>query len=252
MDHVHCYFELFPIQSKSGTSGGIFCKQLFTITANGHCLQYAITIDAGSTHSKAILFKWRADKLNETGVIKQVHTCHISRGIASYAHDRVNTAAGDLMSCIKQLATHLDRATSLEHTFVYLGATAGMRMLNLSDPQASSTVFEAIKTKFVESGLQTKRVSIITGKEEGLFAWVAVNYLSGSLFGHSRFSSEKLNGTYGVLDMGGASAQIAHQIIAGSDGPQDSVHIRLYGTNYTVHTYSNFCFGTEQALKRYF
>ena len=134
-------------------------------------MQYAITVDAGSTHSKAILFRWKADKLNETGLIKQVQTCHVPRGIATY-EGRLENAAADLMDCISKLAAHLDSATSLEHTFIYLGATAGMRMLNLSNPNESTNIFETLRTKFIEMGLQPRRVSIITGKEEGLFAWV--------------------------------------------------------------------------------
>ena len=185
--------------------------------------------------------------MNDTGLIEQVETCDIERGIATYNNDRAS-AASDLMICIEQLANHLDSATSLEHTFVYLGATAGMRMLNASDPIATTDVFETIKAKFVQSGLQTKRVSIITGQEEGLYAWVAVNYLSGIFFNQTNF----WNQTYGVLDMGGASTQIAHQINdTNASADTDSLHIRLYGTNYTIHTYSNFCFGTEQALNRF-
>lgn len=84
---------------------------------------------------------------------------------------------------------------------------------------------------------------------------MAVNYLSGTFFDHSK-KADSTNRTYGVLDMGGASAQIAQQIGSSrssrSEEEDDSVHIRLYGTNYTVHTYSNFCFGTEQAMRRYF
>lgn len=84
---------------------------------------------------------------------------------------------------------------------------------------------------------------------------MAVNYLSGTFFDHIKGVNSG-NRTFGVLDMGGASAQIAQQIssnLSGSgDETNDYVHIRLYGTNYTVHTYSNFCFGTEQALRRYF
>ena len=82
---------------------------------------------------------------------------------------------------------------------------------------------------------------------------MAVNYLSGLFFDHSKRANNSANSTFGVLDMGGASAQIAQQISSsGSEESDDIVHIRLYGTNYTVHTYSNFCFGTEQALRRYF
>ncbi len=137
--------------------------------------QYAITIDAGSTHSKAILFKWKVEKLNDTGLIKQVRTCDIKPGISSFTGDQLEKAADGLMECIHQLAEHFDSATSLEHAFVYLGATAGMRMLNLSDSQTSANLFQSIRKRFVDSGLQTKRVSIITGKEEGLFAWVCLN-----------------------------------------------------------------------------
>ncbi|KAH9389661.1 Ectonucleoside triphosphate diphosphohydrolase 1 [Tyrophagus putrescentiae] len=235
--------------------GVFFWLFLYTATSSYSQFKYAITIDAGSTHSKAILFKWKVEKLNDTGLIKQVRTCDIKPGISSFTGDQLEKAADGLMECIHQLAEHFDSATSLEHAFVYLGATAGMRMLNLSDSQTSANLFQSIRKRFVDSGLQTKRVSIITGKEEGLFAWVAVNYLSGTFFDHIKGVNSG-NRTFGVLDMGGASAQIAQQIssnLSGSgDETNDYVHIRLYGTNYTVHTYSNFCFGTEQALRRYY
>lgn len=53
-------------------------------------------------------------------------------------------------------------------------------MLNLTDPNASSHLFEAIRAKFSHLRVQTKRVSIITGKEEGLFAWVRKEPLKDS------------------------------------------------------------------------
>lgn len=42
------------------------------------CAQYAMVIDAGSTHTDMILYKWPGSKRNNTGEVTQVHYCSAS------------------------------------------------------------------------------------------------------------------------------------------------------------------------------
>jgi Golgi apyrase len=55
-----------------------------------------------------------------------------------------------------------------------------------------------------------ERVRVITGEEEGLFGWIAVNYLMDGFDAHER-DKDKGSSTFGFLDMGGASTQIAFE-----------------------------------------
>ena len=50
---------------------------------------------------------------------------------------------------------------------------------------------------------------VITGQTEGLYGWVAANYLLGGFDSPADHDHGKGHHTYGFLDMGGASAQIA-------------------------------------------
>lgn len=101
-------------------------------------------------------------------------------------------------------------------------------------------------------------VRIISGEEEGLFGWVAVNYLMDGFASHE----EKHRATYGFLDMGGASTQIAfepsesekaHLSHATSDSLVE-VRLRLLGgeeIHHRVFVTTWLGYGTNQARERY-
>lgn len=92
---------------------------------------------------------------------------------------------------------------------------------------------------------------IITGEEEGLFGWIAVNYL---MDGFSGRSSERT--TYGFLDMGGASTQIAFEPSSqtGDTSQNIEVRLRLLGgeeIRHEVFVTTWLGYGTNQARERY-
>jgi len=91
-------------------------------------------------------------------------------------------------------------------------------------------------------------VRIISGEEEGLFGWIAVNYL---MDGFSSRGTERQ--TYGFLDMGGASTQIAFEPKHES---HDLIPVRLRLLNgkdiaHNVFTTTWLGYGTNQARQRY-
>lgn len=91
-------------------------------------------------------------------------------------------------------------------------------------------------------------VRIISGEEEGLFGWIAVNYLMDG------FSTDPENRrTYGFLDMGGASTQIAFEP---EDDSKDLKVVRLRLLNgkdisHRVFVTTWLGYGTNQARQRY-
>ncbi|KAI5305210.1 U2 snRNP complex subunit [Ascosphaera pollenicola] len=100
---------------------------------------------------------------------------------------------------------------SIHETPIFLLATAGMRLL----PHDEQTALLDNICSYMQSNSDlylpdcSRSVLIIDGPTEGLYGWLATNYLLGSFddIDHPNTSSE--HHTYGFLDMGGASAQIA-------------------------------------------
>lgn len=196
--------------------------------------------------------------------------CNIQHGIAVKTLERMDRTAFELIECIHQVASQIDHIP-LPSIPVFLGATAGMRMANLVDPENTRLIERHLEQRFKEAHINIKRISIMTGQQEGLYAWVTANYLKETFFlsheeeeewkhAHANYysKSDELVSTFGILDLGGASAQIAHQVVKrdGNDKPvgtnedKSMVSIRLYGKDFQVSTFSNLCMGIEQAKNR--
>ncbi|KAI4205762.1 MAG: hypothetical protein LQ350_000259 [Teloschistes chrysophthalmus] len=100
---------------------------------------------------------------------------------------------------------------AVPETPIFLLATAGMRLL--PDSQRSRLLAEMCsyarsKTEFLIPDC-TANFQVIPGSTEGLYGWVAANYLLGGFDSPKDHDHGKGHHTYGFLDMGGASAQIA-------------------------------------------
>ena len=74
----------------------------------------------------------------------------------------------------------------------------------MTKPEATTQLFDTVKRRFTELGNNASMVTIISGTKEGLYAWIAVNYAA------NRLESEQ-DRPYGIVEMGGASAQIAKE-----------------------------------------
>ena len=150
---------------------------------------------------------------------------------------------------------------SLQHdTPLFLLATAGMRLLT---PEKQAKVLEnacqflSLHSHFKidppsDKGPCGSSVRIITGEEEGLFGWIAVNYLTDGFTGPPGQET-----TYGFLDMGGASTQIAFEPSSEHRGDARNlidVRLRLLGgeeIKHSVFVTTWLGYGTNQARERY-
>jgi golgi apyrase len=105
-------------------------------------------------------------------------------------------------------------------------------------------------------------VQIITGEEEGLFGWIAVNHLMDGFGGGGRKDAKdgKTKTTYWFLDMGGASTQIAcepaDEDVVGNEAALVDVRLRLLGGAEIKHkvfvtTWFKMGYGTNKARERY-
>ncbi|WVQ81082.1 hypothetical protein IAT38_003204 [Cryptococcus sp. DSM 104549] len=160
-------------------------------------------------------------------------------------------------------------------TPIYLLATAGMRLL---PPERRDAVLKAtcelLRDDYPflvegpsDAGPCGESVRVISGEEEGMWGWVAVNYLMDGPPPDSSADSvtpvdvNHHSPTFGFLDMGGASTQLAFSPSAGelsrSGFPAEdlrTVSLRLLSgetVEWPVFVASWLGFGTNRARERY-
>ncbi|XP_053764559.1 ectonucleoside triphosphate diphosphohydrolase 2 isoform X2 [Panthera pardus] len=139
-------------------------------------LKYGIVLDAGSSHTSMFIYKWPADKENDTGIVGQHSSCNVrGGGISSYADDP-SRAGQSLVECLDQALQEVPKESHV-HTPLYLGATAGMRLLNLTSPEASANVLAAVTRTLTRYPFDFRGAHILSGQDEGVFGWVTANYL---------------------------------------------------------------------------
>lgn len=281
-------------------------------------LQYGMVIDAGSSHTGMYVYKWSGEKTPHategTGIVTEFDHCKTKGGIAAQGYDDPKSIAAYLDVCFTQLMKRLSKltASSSQSTVpVFFAATAGMRVLNATDSVKTANILKSVHHYVSTYALDTKThpglkamvasselVSIISGVHEGFYSWVGANYLTGTLLPakdrptlpwlmETKYNMSKVKesvATSAVLDLGGASTQIAFEIIENATNstrdrsqrhssthteedarsidfndirsddilPDPSIiNVKLYDKNYSVKALSNLCFGMDQARVRH-
>ncbi|KAG7240053.1 hypothetical protein INR49_028056 [Caranx melampygus] len=212
---------------------------------------YGIVLDAGSSHTSMFIYKWPAGKENGTGVVTQHSECHAKGGgISSYAGVR-GGAAESLRLCLDHAVKEIPKSRH-HQTPLYLGATAGMRILQQINSTESGRVLKEIENKLRSYPFNFKEATILSGAQEGAFGWVTVNYLNEN-FAKYGFAGRWLHPgreTVGALDLGGASTQITFETSEEVEDSGDKMELKLYGQIYKVYTHSFLCYGQDQFLRK--
>ncbi|XP_077707641.1 ectonucleoside triphosphate diphosphohydrolase 2 isoform X1 [Canis aureus] len=214
-------------------------------------LKYGIVLDAGSSHTSMFIYKWPADKKNDTGIVGQHSSCEVhGGGISSYA-DNPSRAGQSLVECLEQALQEVPRERHVG-TPLYLGATAGMRLLKLTSPEASANVLAAVTQTLTQYPFDFRGAHILSGQDEGVFGWVTANYLLENFIKYGWVGQwfRPRKGTLGAMDLGGASTQITFEMAGPAEDPTNEVQLRLYGQHYRVYTHSFLCYGRDQVLLR--
>ena len=141
------------------------------------------------------------------------------------------------------------------HRFpIYLKATGGLR--TLPRPYRLRLV-EAVRACFFDEAFnpfmfEEEHARVISGEEEAIYGWTAVNFVKGTLLTNSEGTGSVLKPalTYGVLEMGGASTQI------GFFEPHGDVMANLFkmqigaSKHWNVYCHSFLYFGVNGAYAR--
>ncbi|VDL94839.1 unnamed protein product [Schistocephalus solidus] len=182
------------------------------------------------------------------------------KGISAYAL-KPEEASATLVPVIQRLLDANVPAAKRKSTRLFLGATAGMRLLNVRHPLYADELLQELRDALSKIGVTVNNVysdiRIISGDWEGRYAWISVNYLAKKLRDKSDQTPTPVSETVGALDLGGASSQISfvpkpETIEANlSDYKSQVANLQLFGETYRLYSSSFLCYGTEASRMRY-
>ena len=137
---------------------------------------------------------------------------------------------------------------------IYLKATGGLRTLPTPDRiRLINGVRQVFHDKtFNPFSFEDERARVISGEEEAIYGWVAVNFLKGALVKNSEGTGTVLNPkkTVGMLEMGGASTQIGFFENNG-DVMANLFKVQIGGArHWNVYAHSFLYFGINGAWSR--
>ncbi|KAK9479000.1 nucleoside phosphatase family-domain-containing protein [Lipomyces japonicus] len=179
-------------------------------------VNYGVVIDAGSSGSRVQVYSWPTT-FTDNSILPEVgkggtdwHKKE-SPGLSSFA-THVNDIGHDHLSPLLDHAKKIVPASKHAETPIFLLATAGMRLVEPArlrdDMLERACSYIKQNSKFLVPDC-AEHVRVIDGETEGLYGWLALNYMMGSLDRPDKHEHGKSHHTYGFLDMGGASAQVA-------------------------------------------
>lgn len=208
--------------------------------------EYAILFDAGSSGTRMKIYQFLASgpSLQPSNVRELSSSPDEAKpGISDLADDpsQVDTYMTPLLESAKRTIPE-DKQPS---TPIFLLATGGMRLL---PKDQSDAILNEVRKLFNDKDKcpflfkDDNDARIITGKVEGIYAWVTINFLAGI------FGSKDSSKSYGSLDLGGSSHQNSWKF---NSSHPDVVVVDFAGKKYNVFARSYLGFGQDQARERY-
>lgn len=226
-------------------SSTVVCAEPYDTTRP--LVQYALTIDAGSTGSRIHVYKFH--NCGPSPQLEYETFKMLNPGLSSFKRDP--TAAAASLDPLIEEAKRVVPKDLWHCTPVEVKATAGLRLLGESESVAIlDEVRNRLETEspFVVSG--DKAVEIMDGKDEGVYAWITANYLLSKI-GEGVTTAD----TLAVMDLGGASTQIVFEPKFKADADQQLVEgehkylLNFGGKEYTLYQHSYLGYGLMRARR---
>ncbi|KIW82091.1 hypothetical protein Z517_05118 [Fonsecaea pedrosoi CBS 271.37] len=231
--------------------------------------RYGVVLDAGSSGTRIYIYRWLPNsvaRLDHTSLhslpeleTKDKWTKKVHPGVSTFGDTPDLVGPDHLKPLLDHALEHIPK-DAVPDTPIFLLATAGMRLL--PDRQQKSLLrnicsYIQSETKFSIPDCDV-HVQVISGETEGLYGWTAANYLLGGFDEPEDHDHGKGHHTYGFLDMGGASAQIAFAPNAteAEKHANDLTLLRLRTIDGVPQEYKVFVttwlgFGANEARRRY-
>ncbi|CCE80403.1 Piso0_003519 [Millerozyma farinosa CBS 7064] len=207
--------------------------------------RFVVMIDAGSTGSRVHVYEFDTCQsppalLNETFKM-------LEPGLSSFNTDA--TGAAKSLDPLLKIALDTVPKDKQGCTPVAVKATAGLRLLGEEKSKnILGEVRKHLENDFPFAVVPGDGVSIMDGKDEGVYAWVTANYLLGNIG-----ASERLP-TAAVFDLGGGSTQIVFEPELGANdklADGDHKYEFTFGKHkFALYQFSHLGYGLMQGRNK--
>ncbi|MED6174352.1 putative apyrase 6 [Stylosanthes scabra] len=200
-------------------------------------VRYGVIIDGGSTGTRIhVLRSSGGGGDGKKREVLDLGSMRVNPGLSSFAKDP--EGAGRSIRELVEFGKGKVPREKWAHTEIRLMATAGMRLLGL---EAQGRILEACRTVLRSSAFKFRDdwASVITGSDEGMYAWVIANYALGTLGG------DPLD-TTGIIELGGASAQVTFVSRETADSGSSRI-VKFGNTTYNLYSHSFLHYGLNVA-----
>lgn len=207
--------------------------------------QYVVMIDAGSTGSRVHIYKFATCKAQPELLDEKFKM--LNPGLSSFDTDTKGAATS--LDPLLKLALETVPETLHNCTPVAVKATAGLRKLGNEKSKAILDEVQGhLENDYPFPIVPNEGVSVMDGREEGVYAWVTTNFLLGNIG-----SGEKMP-TAAVFDLGGGSTQIVFEPTLDSKTPMpegEHVYVFRFGPHqYTLYQYSHLGYGLMEGRNK--
>lgn len=205
--------------------------------------QYVVMIDAGSSGSRVHVYHFNNCQRSPQLMGERFEM--LEPGLSSFENDPKAAAAS--LDRLLDIAKDTVPADLQSCTPIAVQATAGLRKVG---EEKSQKILDAVKEHLETSTpFAVTTVAIMSGEDEGVYAWVTANYLLG-LIG----TSEKTP-TVAVFDLGGGSTQIVFEPTFKDETKKlsDGDHkfsLQFGGRDFDLYQHSYLGFGLNEARNK--
>ena len=206
-------------------------------------------IDAGSTGSRIHVYRFNNCKATpelEHEDFKKTETRKEGSGLSAYGDDP--DAAARSLDPLLELAMAVVPDEHKGCSPLALKATAGLRLLG---EEKSERILAAVRRHLEDDfpfpvvSKERQGVAVMDGKDEGVFAWITLNYLLGTIGARAKTP------TAAIFDLGGGSTQIVFEpTFAAPAQLEEGDHkykLTFGGRAFELYQHSHLKYGLMQA-----
>ncbi|GAB5591751.1 hypothetical protein Unana1_06651 [Umbelopsis nana] len=213
-------------------------------------VQFALMVDAGSTGSRIHVYKF--NNCGASPALEDEVFVQTIPGLSAYADDPEAAAKSlDVLmqAAVENVPIHLRRCSPIA-----VKATAGLRLLGEEKSESIlSAVHYRLKHHYPFPILKKDGVSIMDGRDEGIYAWITVNHLLGNFEPMEPGTTDR--STAAIFDLGGGSTQIVFEPdLHGASEPlaegEHKYELDYAADVYTLYQHSYLGYGLMEARKQ--
>ncbi|GJQ11362.1 hypothetical protein GpartN1_g3153.t1 [Galdieria partita] len=204
-------------------------------------MRYGVLIDAGSSGTRVLVCSFSLQNGDTLNLMRD-HYFEVKRSLAMCFQNASRvTNVGYVFSKLLNFVRNIVPEAERPKTPIFLRATAGLRLM---DGDMVEAVLDATRGILIASefSFEPSRAIVIDGSDEALYGWTTVNFLLNSL-------SNEMHQTFGVLDLGGGSFQVAFNTNSSLD-EQSIRNISVFNKTYHVYSQSFLGMGLLEFRRR--